>query len=540
VSHYFRAVAVDYDGTLAVEGPPRSETLAALDAVRESGRRLILVTGRILDELRAVYPAVDAHFDAVVAENGAVLSRPDARPESLAAPVPHELEQALAGASIATRAGEVLLEISGNDAAAALVVIGHLGLDCQILRNRGAAMILPLGVSKATGLRRALASFGLSPHNCVSAGDAENDHALLDACEIGVAAAGAIGALKAHADLVLGGDLGELLRRIADDDLAGVESRRWRLDLGWTEHGIPLTIPASRANLLITGAPGSGKSYLAGLIAEQLAELGYSTCVLDLEGDHEGLAERGGVVVVGGAGDLPPPERLPNLIRHRADSTLIVDLSNRPDDLRRGYSLAALESLQRLRDQCGMPQWVILEEAHLPLVGGGQTGIDFGHKGICMVSYRADEIAAGGECDGIIELGRQPATLRWRGGEPRAFMPATRDTPHVRHLHKYEQHPLPPHRRFYFRDSRGLTGRVAGSLLRFRDDLAASSVDVLRHHARGREMSRWIRDVILDVRFAVGVRDLEAEIDHAGSDREVLALRDRLVAAVDDHCGPAR
>ncbi len=34
---------------------------------------MILVTGRIMSELRAVFPEVDEHVDAVVAENGAVL-----------------------------------------------------------------------------------------------------------------------------------------------------------------------------------------------------------------------------------------------------------------------------------------------------------------------------------------------------------------------------------------------------------------------------------------------------------------------------------
>ena len=66
---YFRAVALDYDGTLA-DGVV---ALAALAEARAQGGRVILVTGRIMSELRDVFPEVDEHVDAVVAENGALL-----------------------------------------------------------------------------------------------------------------------------------------------------------------------------------------------------------------------------------------------------------------------------------------------------------------------------------------------------------------------------------------------------------------------------------------------------------------------------------
>ena len=69
---YFRAVAVDYDGTLA-DGPVASDTLTALAEARTRGIRVILVTGRIVNELRAVFAHVEDHVDALVAENGAVL-----------------------------------------------------------------------------------------------------------------------------------------------------------------------------------------------------------------------------------------------------------------------------------------------------------------------------------------------------------------------------------------------------------------------------------------------------------------------------------
>jgi hydroxymethylpyrimidine pyrophosphatase-like HAD family hydrolase len=69
----YRAFAIDYDGTLTAADQPHADVLAAVAAVRKSGRRVILVTGRIMDELLAVFPDVLAHFDHVVAENGCVL-----------------------------------------------------------------------------------------------------------------------------------------------------------------------------------------------------------------------------------------------------------------------------------------------------------------------------------------------------------------------------------------------------------------------------------------------------------------------------------
>ena len=81
-----------------------------------------------------------------------------------------------------------------------LEAIRDLGLELQVIFNKGAVMVLPAGVNKASGLKAALAELGLSPHNVVGVGDAENDHALLRPCECGVAVANAIPTLKQEAD----------------------------------------------------------------------------------------------------------------------------------------------------------------------------------------------------------------------------------------------------------------------------------------------------------------------------------------------------
>ena len=76
----YLALATDYDGTLAHHGRVDEPTLKALERLRESGRKLILVTGRVLPELLGVFPRIDL-FDYVVAENGALIYRPETREE---------------------------------------------------------------------------------------------------------------------------------------------------------------------------------------------------------------------------------------------------------------------------------------------------------------------------------------------------------------------------------------------------------------------------------------------------------------------------
>src|ERR1700722_13245041 len=71
----YLALASDFDGTLAHDGRVDGETIHAVERLRQSGRKMILVTGRELDELVGVFPELGL-CDWVVAENGAVLYEP--------------------------------------------------------------------------------------------------------------------------------------------------------------------------------------------------------------------------------------------------------------------------------------------------------------------------------------------------------------------------------------------------------------------------------------------------------------------------------
>ncbi len=221
----YRALACDYDGTLAHNGTVDAATVAALDRARESGRKLILVTGRQLDDLLRVFPAID-RFDRVVAENGALLFRPDSREEVLLADAPPDtFVPALRQRGVAPLAiGRVIVATWEPNATIVRQTIRDLELDLQVIFNKGAVMVLPSGINKASGLSAALADLRLSPHNTVGIGDAENDHAFLGLCECAVAVANALPALKQKADRVTrapaGAGVVEVINELLASDLA--------------------------------------------------------------------------------------------------------------------------------------------------------------------------------------------------------------------------------------------------------------------------------------------------------------------------------
>lgn len=223
----YRVLATDYDGTLAHDGHVDDPTVAALETVRRSGRRIVLVTGRILEELQSVCPRMDV-FDAVVAENGGVLHRPATRTTRLlATPPPARFLTMLRERGVApVAAGRVIVATWEPHQDVVLDVIRACGLELQVIFNKGAVMVLPSGVNKATGLAAALEEIGESAAATVGVGDAENDHAFLAACGCGVAVANALPALKEHVAWVTVGDHGagvqELARALVERDLRDV------------------------------------------------------------------------------------------------------------------------------------------------------------------------------------------------------------------------------------------------------------------------------------------------------------------------------
>jgi hydroxymethylpyrimidine pyrophosphatase-like HAD family hydrolase len=230
----FVALATDYDETLAEGGSVSERTAAALERLRASGRRLLLVTGRELLDLRRAFPRAPQLSDAIVAENGAVLwvaGRGEER--RLAEPPPPAFYQALQRRGCEPlSAGRVIVSTREPWQGAVLDEIHAQGLELQVVLNKGAVMVLPPGVNKGTGLAAGLAALGLSPRDCVAVGDAENDHALLAEAGLGAAVSNALPALRDDADVVLRGraaqGVEELIDALLRDDLAALAGRARR------------------------------------------------------------------------------------------------------------------------------------------------------------------------------------------------------------------------------------------------------------------------------------------------------------------------
>jgi hydroxymethylpyrimidine pyrophosphatase-like HAD family hydrolase len=217
----YLALAADYDGTLATDGVVDGDTVGALRRLAASGRKLILVTGRQLSDLLHAFPETSI-FDAVVAENGAVLHRPRSQETRVLAlpPSPHFVE-ALRGRGVGPIwVGQVVVATVQPNETVVIDVIRELGLDLQVILNKGSVMVLPTSVDKASGLRAALDELALSPQNIVAIGDAENDQAFLAMCGCGVAVANALDALKVQANHVTRGEAGAGVREVIDELIA--------------------------------------------------------------------------------------------------------------------------------------------------------------------------------------------------------------------------------------------------------------------------------------------------------------------------------
>ena len=267
--HYL-ILATDYDGTLAKNGEVSEATLDALKRLQKTGRKLILVTGRQLEDVCNIFPEVDL-FDCVVAENGAVIYFPTTREELLLGSLPPEkFVQALRSRNIEPLSvGKVIVATWEPNETEVLTTIRELGLDLQVIFNKGAVMILPAGVNKAAGLSEALSKMGLSVRNTVAVGDAENDLAFLKLCEFSVAVSNALPSVKSEVDWVTQASRGdgvvELIERLLTLDLtedlreSPILPDRHRILLGKLKADQDVYIQPLNRNILLAGISGGGK-----------------------------------------------------------------------------------------------------------------------------------------------------------------------------------------------------------------------------------------------------------------------------------------
>jgi HAD superfamily hydrolase (TIGR01484 family) len=226
----FRVLACDYDGTIASQGILDAETVESLRSLRESGRRAVLVTGRILDELLDICDDIDV-FDLAVVENGALIYNPATGKQRLLGPtLPRRFVAALQAQAVTPLSvGRAILSTWEPFESVVVHTIHEMELDLQIVFNKHSVMVLPASVNKATGLTAALEMLGETAEATVAVGDAENDLVMLSMVGCGVAVGNALASVKERADLVMAGRAGEGVRELIDqilaDDLASALAR---------------------------------------------------------------------------------------------------------------------------------------------------------------------------------------------------------------------------------------------------------------------------------------------------------------------------
>ncbi len=554
---YVLALATDYDGTLAKEGRVSDEALAALERLAKTGRKLLLVTGRELPDLEKVFPRLDI-FDRIVAENGALLYTPASHTERELAPKPSvELVKALEARGVAPLSvGRSVIATWEPHETAALKEIKRLGLELEIVFNKGAVMILPSGVNKAFGLAAALEELELSAHNVVGVGDAENDHAFLRAVGYGVAVENALPQVKKTADLVTRGARGEgvieLVDRLIEDDARLFAGDRHQVTVGAPADGDLLRISPYGKGVLIAGTSGIGKSTLATLLMERFADQGFQFCVIDPEGDYEELEK---VVMVGDAKTAPSTQQILDVLRKPANNVVVNMLGLKIDE-RPNYFAKLLPELASLRARTGRPHWLIVDEAHhlLPTARDGAslavpqsltaTILITVHPDLVSPDVLADVetvIALGPEADKVIatfaELVSVPVpkenrapvddkVLFWNRGGQEAVATIAVERPlqaRKRHRRKYAEGDLGDHS-FLFTGPEGKLKLKAQNLMIF-VQLAEGIDDASwEHHLRAGDYSAWFRDKVKDPELADEAAAIEEDeaMEAAGSREAII------------------
>ena len=545
----YLALATDFDGTLTSTSQISPETVGALDRLRASGRKCILVTGRQLRDLINVCNCVD-RFDYVVAENGAVLYQPSTMESTvLATSYSPELVEALRKRRIEPlEIGEVVISTRVPHQSVVLDAIRETGLELKVVFNRGAVMVLPPGINKATGLKRALRELSLSFHELVGIGDAENDHSFLQASECAVAVSNAVEPIKQVAAIVTQGAAGvgviELIDQLVATDLAEIDSKLSHLHiaLGRRLDGTAVQIPPYGQNILIAGPSGSGKSSLASGFVERLAREYYQVCIIDPEGDYVRLPH---LVTLGDEVRVPSFEEILAVLRDPGINLNINLLGVRLPD-RPAFFEQLLVHLQAMRARTSRPHWLLIDEAHHLMPGSWGTvplasPVELGET--ILVTVHPDHLSPVvlPIVDVVVAVGDTPdmtfrqfteaagraqlPPLALNARENRAACWFTREAAppfpmeviyaraeRIRHYRKYALGELAD-RSFFFRGRNRLLNLKAQNLAMFCQIAAGVDDDTWLFHLRQGDYSNWLRIVIKDDELADLAQTLEQRHD---------------------------
>nr|MDP9146889.1 HAD-IIB family hydrolase [Acidobacteriota bacterium] len=417
-----------------------------------------------------------------------------------------------------------------------LDVIRALGLELQVIFNKNAVMILPSGINKGTGVRVALDELGLSTHNVIGVGDAENDHAFLGICECAVAVGNALPVLKDRADVVTtashGAGVEEIIEELLKDDLRSLPMKRHDILLGRTHGGEEFHLGPYGTRVVVAGPSGGGKSSAVTAIVERLIQNQYQVCVIDPEGDYDDFVD---FVTLGGADRVPGVSEILEVLKTPATS-ISINLLGMPLGDRPGYFLGLLPRLQELRARTGRPHWIVIDEAHhllpseldsaalsIPASLGSFALITVHPRSVSSALLKAANcvIAIGPDPARVIQEVNEGAGENWplpdlanlaspevRSGEMLIWRLASHTATAVtlepakaelrRHKRKYAAGELGEDKSFYFRGPEAKLNLRAQNLNLFAQIAEGVDEDTWIHHLRQGDYSEWIREAVKD------------------------------------------
>jgi hypothetical protein len=541
----YHALACDYDGTLASHGIVDEATLGALERLQRSGRRLILVTGRELPDLLAILPRPEM-FERVVAENGGLLYRPSTREEVvLAEPPPEKFLDLLKQKGVSPLSvGKVIVATWEPNETAVLDAIRTLGLELQVIFNKGAVMVLPSGINKASGLRAAVAEMKLSVHNVVAVGDAENDHAFLSICECAAAVGNAVPLIKERADIVTSAGKGagvvELIDQMIASDLKDIEPRlaRHEIPVGRANGVQEVRFKPYGENIMIAGTSGGGKSMLARGVLERFCAQGYQFCIIDPEGDYRDFDS---AIAIGDEQRTPSSDDVTRVLGEPNANVVVNLLGIRIED-RPSFFDSLLPRLQQLRAQTGRPHWIVIDETHHLLPPSWEKASETVPQelsGFILITVHPDHVSkiVLSAIDTFVLIGESPEKticavsealgrrtpplkpLKLEPGEALLWRPGAeqlvvfRTIPAVaerrRHRRKYAFGELGEDRSFYFEGPEHKLHLRAQNLTLFLQIGRGVDDETWMYHLKRGDYSRWFRDSIKDEELAAEAAAVE-------------------------------
>ena len=550
----YHVLAADFDGTLAEQGVVPQSTLDALQRIKDSGRKLVLVSGRRLEPLLDLLPDIGL-FDEVVAENGGVLFTPSSKSETvLTNAPPPELVQMMRERGVENiECGRVIVATWRPNEAIALDVISELAIDMQIIFNKDAVMLLPSGCNKAFGLKAALKSLQISPLNTVCVGDAENDEAMMRLCGVSVAVANALDPVKELCRIVTkeprGAGVEELCEMILEDDLQFLTiTPQDELPFGVKFDGSTVNVRMRGETMLVTGGPGGGKSTFAMQFIEQLTERGAQACIIDPEGDYEGID---GAINLGSGERAPTIDEILNLVEqpghHCVVSVFAVEKKDRPD-----YFNRLLRALAELRSRTGRPHWIIVDEAHYAAPADWKPAEQWNQAELKSIMFitafydRVSKVVLDGT-DWIVSIADDPTqaikavcermdrpspaihqpednqnhrAIAWKVQDPETiwFSRLQSESDAQRHRHSLFEGEMDEEHQFIFRGAKNQFSLRAANLKRFIELASGLDDETWTFHLERNDYSNWIDHVIKDYGLAKEIREIETKSELAPAD----------------------